>query len=559
METTITFPFLDDYQYTLMKDPASHIRLLEIGADASDGLIRWALTTFEVNKAPLYHAISYTWGPERPIEKIALDDRTMNVRKNCADVLRQLAQLRTCRYYWLDALCINQANLEEKSAQVAIMGSIFEKASHVLICPGQHGEEGEYVVRTILSQLKGNLWDDRVHVADAPDIDPAVLDGLHVPSGVDATCFADALAALTSRPYFRRAWVVQELNLAREASICFGKLRLPALRFYVELDGAEAYLHRKREEDYWKKKDEQYWKTQSEEQHHDDGTLGRLWETDLMPKIRRNDPQVLEGWWDYTCKYKLRFQGANAFGRNKLPVHNLVGTFSHCECQDPRDTVYGGLALADWAGRPPIVPDYNKSTFELAIEVLSGRIPPQSTPSLLRNLKISRKDSEVSHGVALRRGGQAYSATDRMRDPVTLPLRENKTLHSGICCQLTTAACQWELNRSKEGNGHLRITPSDDRIKHKQTIIAPIDTRPGDWILDGFDLLYTDQQLAAIEACKGKVTEACKGGIVLRPVTGSENIYALTGRAVHSTRIYDKYTHGEHLDFWFDPQAILIF
>ena len=144
------------YQYTPLRDPSSQIRLLEVASEnpEQDDLIKCKLTIWEVETAPPYHAISYTWGPEQPTETIAVDDGLAVVRTNCADVLRQVIFFQTCRYYWLDALCIDQASVEEKSAQVAMMGGIFHNAEHVLLCIGNLDDDGEYAIQAIRDQAR---------------------------------------------------------------------------------------------------------------------------------------------------------------------------------------------------------------------------------------------------------------------------------------------------------------------------------------------------------------------------------------------------------------------
>ncbi|KAF2024498.1 heterokaryon incompatibility, partial [Setomelanomma holmii] len=90
--------------------------------------------------ASLYHAVSYTWGDASEQELITIlsgtEQRGMIIRKNCADVLRQLAYFKTSKYYWIDAICINQSDNPEKEVQVASMGQIFSRADRVLACLG---------------------------------------------------------------------------------------------------------------------------------------------------------------------------------------------------------------------------------------------------------------------------------------------------------------------------------------------------------------------------------------------------------------------------------------
>ncbi|KAH6839347.1 HET-domain-containing protein, partial [Alternaria alternata] len=135
----------------ILPNPATHIRLLIVfacgQADVSD--IQISLISVPFLDAPAYHAVSYTWGDSGSEEDITIcnsdngdskdrsnDRRQMTVRKNCANVLRQLAHFKTANYYWVDAICIDQINDTEKSHQVAMMGEIFSRADCVLSCVG---------------------------------------------------------------------------------------------------------------------------------------------------------------------------------------------------------------------------------------------------------------------------------------------------------------------------------------------------------------------------------------------------------------------------------------
>jgi hypothetical protein len=112
---------LAQYEYTPLEHPASQIRLLEVLHDAgeSNRQMECRLTTWHVDRAPAYHAISYTWDAEQPTERIRLNDCLMDIRKNSADAMRQLLHFDTSQCYWMDAICINQNDVHEKNHQVA--------------------------------------------------------------------------------------------------------------------------------------------------------------------------------------------------------------------------------------------------------------------------------------------------------------------------------------------------------------------------------------------------------------------------------------------------------
>ncbi|KAI1394982.1 heterokaryon incompatibility protein-domain-containing protein [Hypoxylon fuscum] len=111
------------------------------------------LKTYQIDQAPPYIALSYTWGRARhrrgrPADWrycIRLNGRQFEVQENLYDALRHIAC--TARYYkslfWVDAVCIDQTNLNERSSQVRRMKEIFEKASCIyawLGLPGNHEE-----------------------------------------------------------------------------------------------------------------------------------------------------------------------------------------------------------------------------------------------------------------------------------------------------------------------------------------------------------------------------------------------------------------------------------
>jgi hypothetical protein len=54
-----------------------------------------------------------------------------------ANALRHLRETYIVCFLWVDALCINQYNLEEKAEQVRVMLSTFQKASRVVVWLGE--------------------------------------------------------------------------------------------------------------------------------------------------------------------------------------------------------------------------------------------------------------------------------------------------------------------------------------------------------------------------------------------------------------------------------------
>jgi hypothetical protein len=102
------------------------------------------------------------------------------------------------RRLWADALCINQSNDVERSEQVAKMGWIYQHAANVLIflggAPPRNSGADEYINRmlTFVVEKKGKSKREKE---------------------------LRAVSALLTRPWFSRRWVVQEVALARKATV----------------------------------------------------------------------------------------------------------------------------------------------------------------------------------------------------------------------------------------------------------------------------------------------------------------------------------------------------
>lgn len=302
-----------------------------------------------MNEAPTYHAISYTWGDKTPVETIMLDGEPKTVRKNCADVLRQILYFRSSDsgYYWIDALCIDQTSVNEKNCQVARMGKIFRNAEHVLVCLGDHHDDAEYAFKVIRefgeyhslepTKFPKNQFQTLplVWFASQPNIDPKRL--------------ASSLASLCQRPYFERVWVVHELLLAQTASMCCKDLRLPIQCPYTNSILEATLCYAAMALDTQGALSLQGLPKQESNYTQENRTLTPLCNRLLGLLSRR--------WrcWERDCR---------------MGFSEALELFLPLRCQDGRDYVYGALNLIDWKCGAPIHPDYGKTYLELTAECL---------------------------------------------------------------------------------------------------------------------------------------------------------------------------------------------
>lgn len=155
-----------------------------------------------------YEAVSYAWGRATDEEAIYVETSSgramLPLRRNLANALRCLRRLTQPRRLWVDALCMNLNDWDERSSQVTLMADIFSQASNVCVWLGEEGDG---------SQLALDFLSKRVNDLNAFQ---------------DITSKAHykeqwrSLAALMTREWFSRLWVVQEIAPAKAATIHCG-------------------------------------------------------------------------------------------------------------------------------------------------------------------------------------------------------------------------------------------------------------------------------------------------------------------------------------------------
>lgn len=185
-----------------------------------------------------FESLSYVWGVPFDREAINVNGMTVPVTMNLEAALRRARNKEKAELLWVDAICINQTDFEEKSVQVMRMKEIYEKSKRVLVWIGdtlqdEDEEDGEEYVRdantAILllknihrmaqgKQLSAKPDPYQMFVADMPPFeDPSKL-GLPDVESPDWK----SLNRFLSRPWFGRVWIIQEIASAREAVVLVG-------------------------------------------------------------------------------------------------------------------------------------------------------------------------------------------------------------------------------------------------------------------------------------------------------------------------------------------------
>ena len=221
------------YSYTPLTWPSSRIRLLEIlpGADThvycrihtanldSIGFLRID------EKYRKYEALSYTWHGQALTKTIICDERLLQVTHNIHDALHALRRSSTSRLLWIDAICINQADLQERSHQVSIMRQIYSRAALVISWLGKEDEHSATAFHFIEKFIKKHV-SAGISLHASPDAiwSKQTMDAMNLPHFPSYEW--EALARLFERPYFRRIWVVQELVVSAKTIVRCGSLTI---------------------------------------------------------------------------------------------------------------------------------------------------------------------------------------------------------------------------------------------------------------------------------------------------------------------------------------------
>ncbi|KAK5735817.1 hypothetical protein LTR17_007827 [Elasticomyces elasticus] len=111
------------YQYEALSiESVMQIRLLRIDDGHADSTLRLRLLTVELNSTTIqYDALSYMWGSEDSVQIAFVDNKSVRLRENLSSFLKHYRDNVPAghqdSYPWIDALCINQEDSEEKEEQ----------------------------------------------------------------------------------------------------------------------------------------------------------------------------------------------------------------------------------------------------------------------------------------------------------------------------------------------------------------------------------------------------------------------------------------------------------
>jgi hypothetical protein len=274
---------------------------------------------YDMDTAPSYEALSYVWGTPDPSTDIAIqcNGETIVVGNSLARALERLRLTNSTRTTWVDAICINQVDNEEKSYQVPLMGSIYSSATRVMVWLGDGDlhqiRETTLCVRLIATACRLH---DLHHGSNTNRVDR--YENVNLRRDIFSTAPCAGMQELYSRPWFSRIWCVQEIRLAQDAVVIWDAAEMS----WSEVGLAASWIF-----------------------DHSQG-----------PRDIDTEARFLS---------VLRVEHADLMYNDAMERDSLLGTLrSHREWKssNPRDMVYGLLSLVEpQAETEALKPDYNKT------------------------------------------------------------------------------------------------------------------------------------------------------------------------------------------------------
>lgn len=175
------------------------------------------LPTRDESLDPQFEALSYVWGSEQRLHSLIIEGglgRTqLPITENLMTALRHLRKPNESRRLWIDAVCINQDDPVELGSQVQRMGLIYKLAHRVIVWLGPQSDDSAHALAAldyIGSQIETDYDGRRWYMTPFAYESTWHKQNATLPYGQHTW---DAILSVLLRPWFRRVWTVQEIQL----------------------------------------------------------------------------------------------------------------------------------------------------------------------------------------------------------------------------------------------------------------------------------------------------------------------------------------------------------
>lgn len=204
--------------YRPLKVDLHEIRLLKIHGQAQSTTLEVRCTSRHLSllsePRPCYETVSYCWGDASVRREILLDGHPFAVPASAEHALRRLRRPDGPRILWIDAICINQSDVEERGHQVSLMAEVYRRSIGNLV----HLGEDESSVQAALDNIEQIVGEINSETDQCRTLRETVFTDQYRYSdtGLSVPVEFPPILALLERPWFRQ---VSMLVLSRWSSV----------------------------------------------------------------------------------------------------------------------------------------------------------------------------------------------------------------------------------------------------------------------------------------------------------------------------------------------------
>lgn len=212
-----------------------------------------------------YKALSYVWGDTSAMQTIKLGDEDFLVTRNLMAALKAVRRTKEAVKFWVDAICINQADLEEKKTQLPLMGRIYQQAKSVWAQVLPSFDKFDSLKELIIAIVTAGMALEKDLKAQAREFDEEQttkeVNGRIeriVPESSKSLMFAthaledyglpsetsplwQSWRELFASPYFRRVWVQQEVVLPKKLKWFLGDTLIDPRVLHMCMEAMQRY------------------------------------------------------------------------------------------------------------------------------------------------------------------------------------------------------------------------------------------------------------------------------------------------------------------------------
>ena len=161
-----------------------------------------------------YEAVSYCWGNTKTRSGMLLNGIPFQAPWSAVEVLRQLRSADEYRTLWIDAICINQEDIDERGNQVSLMRDVYGNSARTLVWLGHEDDQTKNAIRLV-----------RAIARKMSSVNHSKLTTMRRPGLIERVfhkAVSSVLGSIFERHWFTRLWVYQEVVLFPHVSATLG-------------------------------------------------------------------------------------------------------------------------------------------------------------------------------------------------------------------------------------------------------------------------------------------------------------------------------------------------